>query len=53
MVRRSHIKSPVAVKAPGGTLRIDVDADFNLTMKGPVAEVARGTLSPSFRRSLR
>jgi diaminopimelate epimerase len=38
---------------PGGTLRIDVAKDFQLTMQGPVAEVARGTLSPSFVRTLR
>jgi diaminopimelate epimerase len=38
---------------PGGILNIRVDKDFSLTMKGPVAEVARGTLSPSFVRMLR
>lgn len=52
-VRLGLVKSPVIVKMPGGTLNIDVAADFSLTMKGPVAEVARGTLSPSFVRGLR
>ncbi|KAF4515882.1 hypothetical protein B566_EDAN000117 [Ephemera danica] len=52
-VRLGLVKSPVTVKMPGGTLNIDVDKDFSLTMKGPVAEVARGTLSPSFLRTLR
>lgn len=52
-VRLGLVKSPVTVKMPGGTLNIDVAADFSLTMKGPVAEVARGTLSPSFVRGLR
>ena len=52
-VRLGLVKSPVTVKAPGGTLRIDVDEGFDLTMEGPVAEVARGTFSPSFIRSLR
>ena len=52
-VRLGLVKSPVSVKMPGGTLNIDVAADFSLTMKGPVAEVARGTLSPSFVRGLR
>jgi diaminopimelate epimerase len=52
-VRLGHVKSPVAVKSPGGTLHIDVDQAYSLTMRGPVAEVARGTLSPSFVRSLR
>ncbi|MGH7232560.1 MAG: diaminopimelate epimerase [Nitrospiraceae bacterium] len=52
-IRLGLVKSPVAVKAPGGTIRIEVDRNFNLTMRGPVAEVARGTLSPSFLRTLR
>ncbi|MFO0706867.1 MAG: diaminopimelate epimerase [Nitrospira sp.] len=52
-VRLGLVKSPVTVKMPGGTLNIDVADDFALTMKGPVAEVARGTLSPSFLRGLK
>lgn len=52
-VRLGLVKSPVTVKMPGGVLNIDVAPDCNLTMKGPVAEVARGTLSPSFVRSFR
>lgn len=52
-VRLGLVKSPVTVKMPGGTLHIVVAQDFGLTMKGPVAEVARGTLSPSFVRSLK
>lgn len=52
-VRLGLVKSPVTVKMPGGTLNIEVADDFSLTMKGPVAEVARGALSPSFVRGLR
>jgi diaminopimelate epimerase len=52
-VRLGLVKSPVTVRMPGGTLNIDVAQDFSLTMKGPVAEVARGTLSPSFVRTWR
>ena len=52
-VRLGLVQSPVTVKMPGGTLNIDVAQDFSLTMKGPVAEVARGFLSSSFVRSLR
>lgn len=52
-VRLGLVKSPVRVKMPGGALNIDVAQDFSLTMKGPVAEVARGVLSPSFVRGLR
>jgi len=52
-VRLGLVKGPVTVKAPGGTLHIDVDAEYDLTMKGPVEEVARGAFSPSFLRTLR
>ncbi len=52
-VRLGLVKSPVTVKAPGGALRIKVGGDFDLTMKGPVAEVARGAFSNSFIRTLR
>jgi diaminopimelate epimerase len=52
-VRLGLVCSPVTVTMPGGTLHIEVAADYHLTMKGPVAEVARGTLSPSFVRSLK
>ncbi len=51
-VRLGLVRTPVTVRMPGGALTIDVDPDFNLTMKGPVAEVARGSLSPSFVRAL-
>ena len=52
-VRLGLVKSPVTVKMPGGRLHIEVAADFSLTMKGPVVEIARGSLSPSFVRGLR
>jgi diaminopimelate epimerase len=52
-VRLELVRSPVTVKMSGGVLNIDVAPDFSLTMKGPVAEVARGTLSPSFIRGLK
>jgi len=52
-VRLGLVQSPVTVNMPGGTLNIQVDRDFSLTMKGPVAEVARGWLSPSFVRGLK
>jgi diaminopimelate epimerase len=52
-VRLGRVRSPVTVKMPGGVLNIEVAPGFSLTMKGPVAEVARGTLSPSFVRGLK
>lgn len=51
-VRLGLVKGPVTVKAPGGVLHIDVSDAYDLTMKGPVAEVGRGVFSPSFARSL-
>lgn len=51
-VRLGIIKSPVTVKAPGGTLHVTVDPQYNLIMKGPVAEVYRGVLSKSFIQSM-
>ena len=47
-VKLGLIKSPVTVSAPGGTLQITVDPQYNLTMKGPVAEVYQGQMTPSF-----
>ena len=47
-VRLGLITSPVTVKAPGGSLLITVDSQYNLTMKGPVAEVYQGRLHPGF-----
>jgi diaminopimelate epimerase len=53
-VRLGLVQSPVTVKAPGGTLHIDVRGPaFELTMKGPVAEVFRGRLTPAFVRELK
>lgn len=51
-VRLGLVKSPVAVHAPGGGLEVAVDEQFDLTLDGEVAEVARGRLSPAFLRSL-
>ena len=51
-VRLGLVKSPVTVKAPGGTLEITVDPQYNVTMKGPVTEVARGEISPAFLYNL-
>ena len=51
-VRLGLVKSPVTVKAPGGTLEVTVDPQYNVTMKGPVTEVARGEISPAFLYNL-
>lgn len=52
-VRLGLVQSPVTVKAPGGTLHIDIRGDtYDLTMKGPVAEVFSGRFTPAFVREL-
>lgn len=38
--------SSITVQMPGGSLVIEVDADFFVRMTGPVAKVAEGRLSP-------
>ena len=47
-VRLGLVKSPVTVRAPGGSLHIAVDDDYELTMKGPVSEVAVGRFCATF-----
>ncbi|HJO22174.1 MAG: diaminopimelate epimerase [Myxococcota bacterium] len=51
-VRRGLLKSPVRVRAPGGLLRVAVGPGFEVTLDGPVAEVARGRLVASLIRDL-
>jgi diaminopimelate epimerase len=51
-IRLGMVRSPVAVRAPGGTLTVSVDEHFDVTLAGEVAEVARGRLSPAFLRTL-
>jgi len=51
-VRRGVAKSPVRVRAPGGELRVRVGSGFEVTLDGPVVEVARGRLAPALVRGL-
>ncbi len=46
-VRQGMVTPPVTVESPGGAMLVDIDEEFNLKLTGPVAEVARGTLSPA------
>ncbi len=52
-VRTGLVASPVRVHMPGGALRVEVSGHFEVTLTGPVEEVARGRLSDSFVRGLR
>lgn len=49
-VRLGLVRSPVRVDAPGGRLDIVVRDDYDLTMRGPVAEVATGRFADAFVR---
>ena len=51
-VHLGRVKSPVTVRMPGGTLRIEVGADRALLMEGPVEEVMTGRLSPDIKKRL-
>jgi diaminopimelate epimerase len=51
-VRLGLVRSPVAVRAPGGTLEVTVDEHFDLTLDGEVAPVMRGRLCDALVRSL-
>ena len=51
-VRLGLVTSPVTVESPGGELLVDVDEEFNLTLTGPVAEVARGTINEALLREI-
>ena len=46
-VRLGLVSSPVTVESQGGSLHVDVDEEFSLTLTGPVEQMARGTLSPA------
>ena len=51
-VRLGLVKSPVTVRMPGGSLRVDVGEGFEVSLAGPVSEVARGQLAAELVRKL-
>ena len=51
-VRLGLVRSPVTVNAPGGSVSIEVDEEFNLVLTGPVTSVCDGYLSPSFVKAV-
>jgi diaminopimelate epimerase len=51
-VRLGLLKSPVTVRMPGGVLHVEVSDDFDVTLSGPVEDVARIQLSDAFVRKL-
>ena len=51
-VRLGLVTPPVTVESSGGSLLVDVDETFNLTLTGPVEEIDRGTLNPALVEAL-
>ncbi len=39
-IERGACSSPVAVRMPGGTLRVEIDAEHNALLTGPAVELA-------------
>jgi diaminopimelate epimerase len=52
-LRLGLVRAPVAVRMPGGTLRVGLARDGSLLLTGSVAEVMRGRLAPELLRALR
>ena len=52
-VRNGLTDRRVTVESPGGELRVEVSESWDLTLTGPVAEIARGRLSADLAEGLR
>jgi diaminopimelate epimerase len=46
------VRSPVEVRMPGGTLRVELDERYAARLTGPVAAVAQGDFHPAFLAAL-
>jgi diaminopimelate epimerase len=52
-VRRGLVsRGSVLVRMPGGDLNVQVDADWDIRLRGPVEGVYRGTLTPAMAKRL-
>jgi diaminopimelate epimerase len=45
MYKKGLIDSPVSIKMPGGTLKLEIQPDFRIRMTGEVREICSGILS--------
>ena len=45
MIKSGFVQNNVTISMPGGQLQISVDDEWNITMTGPVQEIAYGVLS--------
>ena len=52
LVKRGLIKGDLTMHMPGGTLKINIDKDWNIRMTGEVREIARGVLGTELLEDL-
>jgi diaminopimelate epimerase len=52
LVKRGLVKGDLAMHMQGGTLKIQIDRDWNIRMTGEVREIARGMLSAEILEDL-
>jgi diaminopimelate epimerase len=52
LVKRGLIKGDLTMHMQGGTLKIDIDKDWNIRMTGEVREIARGVLGSELLEDL-
>lgn len=50
--KKNYIDNDVTIKMPGGTLKLNVDENFNIILTGEVKQIAEGTLSPEMLEEL-
>ena len=51
-VRLGVVEAPTTVSSPGGSCLVEVDADWDVVLSGPVREITRGLLSRDLVRTL-
>ena len=52
LVKKGLIKGDLTMHMQGGTLKIQIDKDWNIRMTGEVCEIARGVLSSELLEDL-
>jgi diaminopimelate epimerase len=52
LVKRGMIRGDLTMHMKGGTLKIDIDKEWNIRMTGEVREIARGILGPELLEDL-
>jgi diaminopimelate epimerase len=52
LVKRGLVKGDLTMHMPGGTLKIQIDSDWNIRMTGEVREIAKGILGSELLEDL-